>query len=40
LKAFARPFLGLDNRPVGALVVGLPEVSLAPVGQPTSALFI
>jgi hypothetical protein len=40
LKAFARPLLGLDSRPVGALVVGLPETSLAPVEPADVPLYL
>jgi hypothetical protein len=40
MKAFARPLLGLDSRPVGALVVGLPESTLAPIEPADMPLYL
>jgi DNA-binding winged helix-turn-helix (wHTH) protein len=40
MKAFARPLVGLDNRPVAALVVGLPESTLAPIEPADMSLYL
>jgi DNA-binding winged helix-turn-helix (wHTH) protein len=40
LKALARPLMGSDNRPVGAMVLGMPENSIVPIERQDFLLYL